>query len=178
VTGRAAAFIERLGAPADEHARLRAGLPELHALYRDLVRAAAPPNRQYERERIIAQAADPRELVFLFGLLSEGENEAALLLDLIDTVAAADPQAQTDHILDEAWYYLRTSIDAGWQLDDGAPSAAAALAYLYSVLNDRLDDLRRSPPAPPPAESPPVGGEALLRSLRSTFSDESVDCSG
>lgn len=172
MTRRATAFIALLGAQADERARLRAGLPELHELYRDIVRAAAPPNRQYERERIIAQAANPRELVFLFGLLSEGENETALLLDLIDTVAAADPQAVTDHILDEAWYYLRTSIDPAWQLDDAAPSGAAALAYLYSVLSDRLDDLRQSPPAPLRAQRPPVDAEALLRSLRSNLSGE------
>ena len=40
---------------------------------------------------------------------------------------------------------LRTSIDAQWQLDDGEPSAPAALAYLFIVLAERLEDLRAAP---------------------------------
>jgi hypothetical protein len=145
-------------------------LPELDALFRDLVRAAVPPNPQFERERIILQTRCPRELVFLLGLLSEGENEAALLLELIDSVNAAEPDAPVGHILDEAWYYLRTSIDAQWQLDDGEPSAAAALAYLFIVLAERLADLRA---AARPAEAYRATAEPeraeLLRSLREEF---------
>ncbi len=146
MTSRAAAFTAMLAALPGEHERLRAGLPQLETLYRDLVRAAAPANPQFERERIIAQAGNPRELVFLFGLLSEGENEAALLLELVDAVLAAEPRSPVAHLADEAWYYLRTSIDADWQLDAGAPSLGAALAYLFAVLTRRLEQLRLAPP--------------------------------
>lgn len=171
MNGNAAAFAATIAALPTENARLHAGLPELHALFRDLVRAAAPPNPQFERERIIAQAPNPRELVFLLGLLSEGENEAALLLDLIDAVVSAEPDAVVAHILDEAWYYLRTSIDANWQLDDGAPCAGAALAYLFSVLTERLDTLRRSPPPAALAVSIEPQRATLLRSLRDKMSE-------
>jgi hypothetical protein len=166
---RDAAFAMTLAALPTEGGRLRAGLPELHALYRDLLRAAAPPNPQFERERIIAQASNPRELVFLFGLLSEGENEAALLLDLTAAVLGAEPHAPVAHLADEAWYYLRTSIDVNWQLDEGAPSLGAALAYLFIVLSERLESRRRAPPPAPFAGSAEAGRAALLRSLREQF---------
>jgi hypothetical protein len=55
----------------------------------DVVRAAVPANPQFERERSIVQAHCPRELVLLLGFLNEGENEAELLLELIDSTAAA-----------------------------------------------------------------------------------------
>lgn len=168
MTSRAAAFAESLATLPDDAARLAAGLPQLHELYRDLIRAAAPPNPQFERERIIAQAANPRELVFLFGLLSEGENEAALLLELISTVLAADAAAPVAHIADEAWYYMRTSIDPDWQLDDGAPSMSAALAYVYDVLTERLDWLAATPP-PSAKTGVTTGAAERLRSLRVRF---------
>ena len=168
MNGRAADLLATLAALPDERARLRAGVPALNELFRDVVRAAAPPNPQYERERIIAQAPVPRELVFLFGLLSEGENETALLLELVNGMYAADPRAVGDHVADEAWYYLRTSIDAQWQLDTGAPNLTAALAYLEIVLCQRLDRLRAHPPAPVDLEGEPASA-ALLRSLRDDF---------
>lgn len=171
MTAGAAAFVGTLASLASEPERLRTGLPRLAALLRDLLRAALPANPQFERERIIAQAPNPRELVFLLGLLSEGENEAALLLDLVDSVNAAEPGAPVGHMIDEAWYYLRTSIDSQWQLDDGEPSAGAALAYLYAVLSERLDRLRAAPPSAAEAhntsEEPDRVG--LLRSLRDEF---------
>ncbi len=169
MTGRAAAFVAKIAVLPAEPARLRAGVAELESLYRDLIRAAAPPNPQFERERIIAQAPNPRELVFVFGLTSEGENEAALLLELIASVLAAEPGAPVAHIADEAWYYLRTSIDREWQLDDGSPCLSAALAYLYGVLCERLERLLHDPPAAlrPPAD--PLKNTALLRSLRDDF---------
>jgi anti-sigma factor RsiW len=170
MSGRAAAFLALLAALPSEAARLRAGVTELATLLRDLVRAAVPPNPQFERERIIAQARSPRELVFLLGLLSEGENEAALLLELIDSVIAAQPGEPIEHMLDEAWYYLRTSIDAHWQLDEGEPSAAAALAYLFVVLTERLDGLRAAAPEPGASgygEDPERA--VFLRELRDDF---------
>ncbi len=168
MTPRAAAVVDALAALPSDAERLAAGVPALHELFRDLIRAAAPPNPQYERERIIAQALNPRELVFLFGLLSEGENETALLLELFAQVLAADATAPVAHIADEAWYYLRTSIDPAWQLDDGAPSMSAALAYLYAVLDDRRAGLRGSPP-PQVIDRDGAARAALLRRLRSTF---------
>ena len=169
MSGRAATFVAKIALLPAEHARLRAGVTELEALYRDLIRAAAPPNPQFERERIIAQAPHPRELVFVFGLTSEGENEAGLLLELIASVVAAEPGAPIAHIADEAWYYLRTSIDPEWQLDDGSPSLSAALAYLYSVLCERLERLVQVPPAAPLGLADPRKNAALLRSLRDDF---------
>jgi hypothetical protein len=170
MTPRAAAFVESLAALPDDAARLAAGLPQLHELFREMIRAWVPPNPQFERERIIAQAPNPRELVFLFGLLSEGENEAALLLELIAEVLAANAAAPVAHIADEAWYYLRTSIDPAWQLDDGAPSMGAALAYLYAVLDNRREGLRVTPSAPPLVNRDADDAASLLRALRSTFS--------
>jgi hypothetical protein len=145
MTGRAAAFVATLAALRSESARLRAGLPELDALLRDVVRAAVPANPQFERERSIVQAHCPRELVLPLGFLNEGENEAELLLELIDSTAAAHPDEPVAHMIDEACY-LRTSIDPQWQLDDGEPSAGAALAYLFAVLDKRLDRLREATP--------------------------------
>lgn len=162
-------FVAEIGAFASEDERLRTGLPQLHALFRDLIRAAVPPNPQFERERIIADAPNPRELVFLLGLLSEGENEAALLLELAAAVLRDEPGAPIAHIIDEAWYYLRTSIDDGWQLDDGRPCASAALAYLYAISSERLAELRRAELAPGLAARARPDRERLLRALRERF---------
>lgn len=168
MTERASAFIAELAALRTDDARLHAGVPALRALYRDVLRAAAPPNPQYERERIIAQAPNPRELVFLFGVLSEGENEAALLLELMADVRITEPGAPVAHLVDEAWYYLRTSIDEHWQLDDGPPSAGGALGYLLLVLTERLERLRCAPQPVAVAQGEPDRA-ALLRSLRDRF---------
>jgi hypothetical protein len=171
MTSRGAAFVAMLAALPSERARLRAGLPELAGLFRDLIRAAVPPNPQFERERIIVQTHCPRELVFLLGSLSEGENEAALLLELVDSVTMAEPASPVGHMVDEAWYYLRTSIDTQWRLDEGEPSAAAALAYLFVVLTERLDGLQAGTGRAAVLslrEGPERAG--LLRSLRDDFS--------
>jgi len=168
VTPTAATVVADIAAHSNDADRLRAGLPRLHELFRDLIRAAVPPNPQFERERIIVDAANPRELVFLLGLLSEGENEAALVLELAAETTRAEPTAPIAHLIDEAWYYLRTSIDEGWQLDDGDPCAGAALAYLLVVLGERRDAALRRPP-PVPVAVPASGREALLKSLRERF---------
>ncbi|MGH7757403.1 MAG: hypothetical protein ACREM8_14120 [Vulcanimicrobiaceae bacterium] len=144
---------------------IRAGIAELETLYADLIRAYVPPNPQFEVERIITALPNRREIVFMLGLLNEGENEAALLLDLVDRTLTADPNAVTAHILDEAWYYLRTSIDPQWQPDDRPASARAAILYLLAILRERRDRLGRLPARPLLANADP-GHRALLEGLR------------
>ena len=163
---RAAAFVAELRTILSDSARVQVGSAELNNVYRDLIRAYAPPNVQFERERIIAQLSNPREIAFVLGLLREGENEAGLLLELIATVCGTDPDAATEHLVDEAWYYLRTSIDATWQIDDAPPNAAAAFAYLIAVLGDRLATLHARPVAASLADDDNPGHAELLRSLR------------
>jgi len=107
-----------------------------------------------------------RDLIFALGLLNEGENEAALIAGLMHDRLRAAPDAAVTHLAREAWYYLRTSIDAGWQFDDGEPSVTAALAYVTQVLLERTASVR---PAPAPADVDPTSATeraALLRSLR------------
>jgi hypothetical protein len=124
---------------------LREGCARLECIYTELIRAYVPENPQFEVRRIIEDLRNKREIVFVMGLLSEGENEAALILALANEGLADAPDADVGHLLDEAWYYLRTSIDPLWQLDDGAPAAGAAFAYLLEVLETRRDALARLP---------------------------------
>ena len=107
-----------------------------------------------------------RDLVFAMGLLNEGENECALIAGFIHDRLAADPQADVAHLLREAWYYLRTSIDATWQFDDGEPALPAALAYLTQALRERTA-VARSWPRPPDEPGPVPDGAARLLRLRS-----------
>lgn len=168
MNGRSGALERLLLTEPDDYVRLHLGLRELRELYLDLVRAFVPPNPQFERERIIASLPQPREVCFVFGLLSEGENEAALLLELVDAERRADPEAPVDHLEDEAWYYLRTSIDTAWQLDDDPPSALAALVYLHIVLAERLEELRASS-RPSLAAEGDAERRPLLEALRASF---------
>ena len=92
--GRAAAFAALLAALADDRARLRAGLAELDVLYRELLRAAAPPNRQYERERIVAQVAaggSRRGAARHFGV---SDSCAVKLLARVGLTGSAEPARQ------------------------------------------------------------------------------------
>lgn len=149
--------------------QLRIGCAALESLYGELIRAYVPQNPQFEVERIIDDLPVKREIVFIMGLLSEGENEAALLLALANDVLASDPTAEVAHLIDEGWYYLRTSIDPGWQIDDGLPSATAALAYLAELLRGRLAQLASLPPRVVPAGEESSRAERL-RALREAFS--------
>jgi hypothetical protein len=126
----------------------------------------------FEVERIIETLPVKREIVFVMGLLTEGENEAALLLALANDVLAATVDADVAHLIDEAWYYLRTSIDPAWQLDDEGPSAPAALAYLGETLQGRLAQLASLPPRTlhPVQDAAPA---ERLRALRTTFAPSS-----
>ena len=148
--------------------QLRSGCEALEGLYAELIRAYVPDNPQFEVDRIIGDLPVKREIVFVLGLFSEGENEAALLLALANDALTHDPWTDVAHLIDEAWYYLRTSIDPAWQLDDGVPSAPAALAYLIEILQQRRDQLASLPPRELPAEDTVAHGRRL-RVLRSTM---------
>lgn len=157
-----------LGEEPELARQLQIGCGALEMLYTDLIRAYVPQNPQFEVERIINDLPRKREIVFVMGLLSEGENEAALLLALSNDVLAASPESDVSHLIDEAWYYLRTSIDPGWQIEDGAPSAPAALAYLAELLRERLALLASLPPRTLPSYEDGARAERL-RALRSAF---------
>jgi hypothetical protein len=144
VTPRARALAAQLAEPSSEAERIARGLAALESLYLELISASLPQNPQFERDRIIRALPRKREVVYIFGLLSEGENEAALILELIAETLARDSQSAADHLLDEMSYYLRTSIDPEWQLDRSA-SAGAALIYLFAQLDERLQQIHASP---------------------------------
>ncbi|HTJ27700.1 MAG TPA: hypothetical protein VMA36_16205 [Candidatus Limnocylindria bacterium] len=144
---------------------LREGCVQLERLYAELIRAYVPENPQYEVRRIVEDLHNKREIVYVMGLLSEGENEAALILALADAMLAQTPESEVSHLVDEAWYYLRTSIDPLWQLDDGTPSAGAALTYLREVLEARRDALALLPPRALPPDDPGRSARRL-RALR------------
>jgi hypothetical protein len=107
-----------------------------------------------------------RDLLYALGVLNEGENEAALIAGLLFERLAADPAAEVAHLVREAWYYLRTSIDPAWQFDDGAPSLPALLAYLDTVLAERTATARATPKRERPDDVPAAERAALLRRLR------------
>ena len=71
------------------------------------------------------------------------------------------------HILEEGWYYLRTSTDLGWQLDDQPVPVRAMFAYLDTVLRSRLERLERAVPREFRASEPPEFRTGMLRRLRS-----------
>jgi hypothetical protein len=143
VTPRAQALASQLAGPSSEAERVALGLGALESLYVELISAFLPENPQFERDRIIGALPRKREIVYICGLFSEGENEAALILELIGETLARDSNAATDHLLDEMSYYLRTSIDPDWQLERSA-SAGAAACYLFAQLDARLAQIRLS----------------------------------
>jgi hypothetical protein len=153
--------------PSAELALLALGRDELERRYGELIRASVPPNPAFDFERTIASLPAKRDLVFVLGLLSDGENEAALCLELADEKLAAAPGADVTHILEEAWYYLRTSADLGWQIDDEPVPVRAMFAYLDTLLRSRLERLECAAPREFRASEPPEFRTALLRRLRS-----------
>jgi hypothetical protein len=136
---------------AHDAAVLARELARLEEIYADGIRAFLPENSLFERERIIAEVSNKREIAFVCGLLNEGENEAALILELIARARERDPAAPVEHMVEEMAYYLRTSIDPAWQLAARPPSATAAVAYLRAVLEARVSRLRGAPPSRVPA---------------------------
>jgi hypothetical protein len=121
--------------PAD----LAAGLAELEACFDAALDAALPNPAALIFSDLPLDYQGKRDLVFALGLLEEGENEAALIAGLIARRLRADPDAGVAHLEREAWYYLRTSIDPGWQFDDVPSPVPVLLAYLATVLHARTD---------------------------------------
>jgi hypothetical protein len=141
-------------------------LAELEARFDEALAAAlAEPAALIFTELPLAYQGK-RDLLYGIGLLNEGENEAALIAGLIFERLREAPQAGVEHLMREAWYYLRTSIDPGWQFDDGAPSLPALLAYLDRVLEERTAAARATPKRDAPDDVPAAERAALLRRLR------------
>lgn len=143
---------------------LGSGLEQLDKLYVAAIAAFAPPNPGFERDRIIRALVNKREIAYVCGFLSEGENEAALIFGLMHELLAADPNGAVGHLFDEARYYLRTSIDPTWQLANAPTTIAAALGYLAIVLKRRIARIATTPVAPPLADHVEPDARALLAS--------------
>jgi hypothetical protein len=139
----------------------------LERLYEDAIRAFVPPNPSFDFERTLHGLQGKRDVAFVLGLLSDGENEAALCLELAHDKLAAAPDADLSVILEEGWYYLRTSIDVDWQLDDGPVPVRAMYAYLAALLRGRMERLANEPRHAPLADEPAEERAGLLRRLRS-----------
>ncbi|HEY5350045.1 MAG TPA: hypothetical protein VIJ64_09935 [Candidatus Lustribacter sp.] len=147
-------------------ATLERGLEELERRFEAALDAALPNPVAMIFSDLPLAYQGKRDLVFALDLLNEGENECALIAGFVGDRLRAASGADVAHLTREAWYYLRTSIDATWQFDDGEPSLPAALAYLAQVLRERTDAVRA---APRPANFDAARGAeraALLRRLR------------
>jgi hypothetical protein len=141
------------------------GLDELERLFGDALDATIPNPVALIFSDLPLAYQGKRDLVFAMGLLNEGENECALIAGFIRDRVRADAQADVSHLVREAWYYLRTSIDPTWQFDDGAPSLPAALDYLAYVLRERIAAARNRPKAPD-EPAPLAGAMEFLERLR------------
>jgi hypothetical protein len=147
-------------------AAVEGGLEELERRFEAALDAALPNPVALIFSDLPLAYQGKRDLVFALDLLNEGENECALIAGFVRDRLRAASGADVAHLIREAWYYLRTSIDATWQFDAGEPSLPAALAYLAQVLRERTDAVR---PAPRPANLDAARGAeraALLRRLR------------
>jgi hypothetical protein len=118
-------------------AELESGLANLERRFDDVLARALPNPAALIFSDLPLDYQGKRDLAFALDRLNEGENEAALIAGLMRDRLRAAPDAEVGHLEREAWYYLRTSIDPGWQFDDGQPSMPAALAYIAGVLADR-----------------------------------------
>ncbi len=141
------------------------GLAALDDLYVEAIRTYAPPNPQFERDRIIRSLVNKREIAYVCGFLSEGENEAALIFGLIRELLDIDPSAEIGHLLDEARYYLRTSVDPEWQLDAEIPTLAGALRYLTIVLARRIARAAEGRVEPPLADVAESDSRTLMEPM-------------
>ena len=146
-------------------------LATLNSLCGDVLRSVLPNAATLWSNGLLVNFAGKRQLLFALGFLNEGENEAALILALADEVRQSSPGFDVAHLEREAWYYLRTSIDAGWQLDDDPPSSVAALAYLETMLRNRSIAVRIWPE---PEAGDATARAALLSGLRKKLSAASA----
>jgi hypothetical protein len=89
-------------------------LDELERLFDDALDATIPNPVALIFSDLPLAYQGKRDLVFAMGLLNEGENECALIAGFIADRVRADAQADVSHLVREAWYYLRTSIDPTW----------------------------------------------------------------
>jgi hypothetical protein len=150
-------------------ADLDAGVAALDAVFAEALEAALPVPAALTFSERINDVQGRRDLLFALGILNEGENEAALISILARDALRRNPSLDAAHMAREAWYYLRTSIDPAWQVDDGEPSFAAALDYLATVVRERTATLAAKPKPPPIAgDEPRPDRAALLRQLRAT----------
>jgi hypothetical protein len=142
-------------------------LTELEQCFDDALNAALPNPVALIFTDLPLAYQGKRDLVFALGLLNEGENECALIAGFIRDRLRDAPDADVAHMEREAWYYLRTSTDATWQFDDGAPSPAAAVAFLTHVLRERTALAAAIPKVPLADAGDPAERAALLRRIRS-----------
>ncbi len=103
--------------------------------------------------------------MFGLALLSEGENEAALIAGLAFAAITRDPTFDIAHLIREAWYYLRTSIDPEWQFDDPPATFGPALRYIGALVQQRV--AAHVAPLALPSDAPDAGARrSLLATLR------------
>jgi hypothetical protein len=145
---------------------LEPGLDELDRLFDELLWAALPNPAALTFSELPIGLQGRRDVVFALALLNEGENECALILGLMRDALRRSPEHDVAPMLHEAWYYLRTSIDPAWQIDDGEPSIPAALAYLATIVRERIAQARQSPPKAPSDTMAGTDRAALLGRLR------------
>lgn len=141
-------------------------LAELDGLFAAALSAAVPNPAALTFSEMSLDYNAMRDLLFALGILNEGENEAALIVGMTRARLRHAPGAPIDHLEREAWYYLRTSIDPTWQLDDRPPSIPAILTYLAAVLKERIAALAQTPPQAFVDPTPPGDRRALLERLR------------
>lgn len=142
------------------------GLAELDTLFAAALSAAVPNPAALTFSEMGLDFHAMRDLLFALGILNEGENEAALIVGLTRARLRHAPEADVAHLATEAWYYLRTSIDPTWQLGAGEPSIPAILAYLATIVRERIAALSATPPEPFTDPTPAKERRALLERLR------------
>jgi len=147
-------------------ASVERGLDDLERRFDEALDAALPNPVALIFSDLPLAYQGKRDLVFALDLLSEGENECALIAGFIRDRLRENGGADVAHLEREAWYYLRTSIDPGWQFDDGEPSVPAALAYVAQILRERTDAVRSRPRTAHPDATPQAERAALLLRLR------------
>jgi len=157
-----------------DFAALDAALTALERDFDDALTAALPNPVALIFSDLPLAYQGKRDLVFAMDLLNEGENECALIAGFVRERLREAPAADVAHMTREAWYYLRTSIDATWQFDDGEPSLLAALAYLTHVMRERTDTARAMPRPPSRDRTPRAERAALLRRLRAGAAGQTV----